>query len=259
METWEEAKTQANRLTARQYGRCYELIGEIGVDANNQQHIIAACLYASIVELCGSALILVREDQFIGVPQIIRSMFEADVDLINVISDANYVCSLSAAHSANMIRVMQKAHDNDDETFIKVAGGSDEIRAFLKEKRKDLDKLKSEGFSPLQISERFERANRGQEYISAYAHLCGNAHNDLGTLEARHLRKSVDGKFTLVIFEEIGVRNEVHLIDLVSHVLIGASGRTHDFFETGHFEEIDQMLSELNDLRTKWPDDPDCS
>lgn len=257
MDAWPEIRKEGGELVADHYRRCLELVRSIEFNSEDPQQLVSMCLYCSILELCPSLLILIDKSQFIAVPQLIRSMYEADVDLINALEDRQYFKSLYAAYLATITNLIQEAHDSKAPGFLKASGGIDVLREFLKEKRGELHSLKKDGHRPLTIAQRFRRAQRDEEYVSAYAHLCGHAHNDIASLEARHLRKGTDGGVELVLFEDIGPRRQTHLIDLADGVMLGASARIHEFFESGRSGEIDQMRRELNSLRERWPDDGD--
>jgi methyl coenzyme M reductase gamma subunit len=123
----------------------------------------------------------------------------------------------------------------------------------LKEKRKELGELKKKGYKSLQFSQRFKLAQSHEEYISAYTYLCRYAHNDIVSLEGRHLTTNENGDVELSIFKEIGAENETHFIDISNSILLMASGRTHNFFDSKGVDEIDIMLQELNTLRARWP------
>ncbi|AYH43959.1 DUF5677 domain-containing protein [Azoarcus sp. DN11] len=232
---------------------CIRLAASIRFNSENRQHLLSLCLYCSVIELCPSLVILIQRGEFIGLPHLIRSMYEASIDLANALKNPEYFESLYAGYLAKLIGVMQQAHDSAAPGFITATGSIEAIRSFLKEKKKELAALKKAGHEPLQIGQRFEIAVGNQEYLSAYAYLCGYAHNDIAALEARHLRKCEDGDVKLIVFEEIGAQNETHLIDLANTVLLGASGRTHRFFESDDAVEIDSLVQELNAFREQWP------
>ncbi|OEY65999.1 hypothetical protein BG841_05695 [Marinobacter sp. X15-166B] len=227
-------------------------MGAINFDSNNPQHVLGVSLYCSVVELCPSVLLIVQKGQFIAVPHLVRAMIEANVDLINTLKDADYHNHLCANYIQRMIGIVQRAHNTKDVPFLSAAGGIDEIRKCLGQKRKELADLKRKGFPPLNVGERFDKANQSSEYVSVYSYLSGFSHNDISALEDRHMRTEGDG-YKIVLFEELGEKNEVHLLDLVITVLIGSSGRVHEFFGTGKFAEINQYMEESSKLRQAWP------
>lgn len=252
MSDWSEIRRQVETLLGRAYEGALDAMPAINFDSNNPQHVLGLSLYCSIVELCPSVLLIVQKGQFIAVPHLIRAMLEADVDLINTLEDKHYHNHLGANYSQRMIGIVQRAHNSGDVPFLSAAGGIDEIRKFLGQKRKELAELKSEGFPPLNVGERFEKANRSSEYVSVYSFLSGFSHNDISALEDRHMDAESDG-YKIVIFEELGEKNETQLLDLAITALVGSSGRVHEFFSTGRFEDINQHMEQLKTLRAAWP------
>lgn len=254
MSEWDKIRTDAEVMFSRHYQRCVDLVPEIAFDSQNRHQLVALCLYSSVIELAESVCLLVSRNQFTGIPALIRSMYEADIDLINCLNDEEYIDSLHATYIARLVNIMQSAHDTSEPGYVAIAGGIAGIRSTLRQLRRQLKTLRQGGHEPIQVAERFKRAQRGREYISAYAHLCSHSHNNIGALEERHLRISEGGDVRLMLFDGLGIRNEVHLIDLANTVVIGASGRTHDFFSSGKVEEIESMLSKLRASHKYWPE-----
>ncbi|MBY6194579.1 hypothetical protein KUV78_12330 [Marinobacter hydrocarbonoclasticus] len=252
MSDWSEIRRQLEALFGRAYEGILASVETINFDSNNPQHVLGLSLYCSLVELCPSLLLIVQKGQFIAVPHLVRAMLEADVDLINSLQDEDYHNHLGANYIQRMIGIVQRAHNIEDVPFLSAVGGIDELRKFLGQKRKELADLKGKGFPPLNVGERFDKANRSSEYVSVYSFLSGFSHNDISALEDRHMRAEGDS-YKIVLFEELGEANEVHLLDLAVAVLIGSSGRIHEFFSTGKFAEINQYMEELNKLREAWP------
>jgi hypothetical protein len=252
MSNWQAIRNEAEEILDRHSQHCIEIVPQISFNNTDPQHVLALCLYCSIIELCPSLLILIQHGQFTGIPSLIRSMYEADVDLVNTLKDRDYFQSLHATYLTKMISVIQEAHNSEAPGFMKASGGIVEMRILLKKLRKRLAVIKAAGHGPLKNVDRFRRAERDEDYITAYAYLCRYTHNDIRALQSRHLRSDGD-KVELKVFERLGPENETHLIDLADAVLLGASGRVHIFFDSGCHEEIESMFDERNTMRGKWP------
>lgn len=256
---WEQIRDDTTDLICGHYRRCVDLAREITFDDENRQHLLVLCLYSAVVELFGPLVTLVRGKQFIGVPQLLRSIYEAEIDLANAIENTDYFESMYAGYLASMIGTLQGAHNTESAGFVAAAGSVDAIRDVLRNMRRQLDELKANGHKPLQIGERFRRAQRQGEYLSAYAHLCSHVHNDIKSLEDRHLRENDDGAVELVLFQESNPRFNVHLTDLAGTVLLAASKRIHMYFESGYEHEIERMEKQLSSERERWPADDEES
>src|SRR5687768_10644039 len=66
-------------------------------DAENELHVTALGLHNTIVELCAGCLVLADTNRATGIPILLRSMYEAFVDLSNLLSDASYHEHIEAA------------------------------------------------------------------------------------------------------------------------------------------------------------------
>lgn len=256
-EPWQQVRETAEQTFERHYNACVDFIPKFNFSIDHQQQVLALCLYCSIVELCPSLLLLMKRGQFIGVPLLVRTMYEADVDLVNALNYENYFKTLRAGYLKRIISVIQNAYIAEAPGFLNATGGKEDMEKVLAEKRTELDVLRVDGHKPLTIAERFKLANRGEEYISAYAYLCGYAHNDVAALESRHLRRNAteSGKVELVLFGGLGMANETRLIDLADSVLLDASMRVHRFYKSGLELEAEKMFEESSKLRSRWPRD----
>jgi Family of unknown function (DUF5677) len=132
MEAWKEIRQEAEMLFNRHYDRCIDLLPLINFSINNFQHTVSLCLYCSVVELCPSLLLLINKGQFIGVPQLIRSMYEAGIDLSNTLNNRDYPNALYASYLTKTISVIQEAYKSKAAGFTKTAGGREAMKALLK-------------------------------------------------------------------------------------------------------------------------------
>jgi hypothetical protein len=55
-------------------------------DVNRRSHVYAVTLHASIVQLCGGSLAMARTEYTAGIPIVLRSIYEALVDLDILVS-----------------------------------------------------------------------------------------------------------------------------------------------------------------------------
>jgi len=175
-------------------------------------------------------------------------MYEAEIDLSNVLRDGNYVHRLEADFLARMINVLQAVHDREQASFLLATGGKEPIRELLKERKKELQNLKQRGFNSIKNVEKFEVAERLDEYFSAYQSITGYSHNDISSLQERHVRDKGSNP-QVVIFDHIDWSQSVSLIDLSTALLCGATRQIHEFFDTHFHPKAVGLWKELQHFR----------
>jgi hypothetical protein len=162
-----------------------------------QLHAIA--LHGTVIELLASCIAMADEDGASrGIPIVLRSMYEALVDLDNLLLNQDYFAYMEAAHLKQMCKLLQQADTNP-----RLQGLSErvDVSAPLAEFRARHADLKANGIEPLNIEDRSKRAGRHNEYLSLYGLFCMDSHNDLAALADRHF-DGVAGAMTVSIFGE---------------------------------------------------------
>jgi Family of unknown function (DUF5677) len=109
--------------------------GQLGHnDSDAQLHALG--LHATIIELISECLLLAGQGAPSSIPIVLRSVYEALVDLDNLVSDASYVEYLIAANLKQTIKLMNSAHLQELKD-----GHKAEYEKFVKQ----LDELKAKG------------------------------------------------------------------------------------------------------------------
>lgn len=90
-------------------GLSFRLIGSLRFDRRNPQQLYSVCLYSRLVELASGCKAMMEKNTLIGVPILLRSMFEADVDLTNVMRYAGYPKRMYASFLAEKLRLTKDA------------------------------------------------------------------------------------------------------------------------------------------------------
>lgn len=208
----------------------------------------AVMLYASIVELANSVCRLVAIGEPTGSRTLTRTALEAFVDLKNLMDDQEYVKHLDAKSLTEWLKTYEIAV-NGNEFFVSLAevpGLTERIEA----ERAELDKLKEQGFRPLNVFERFDRAGMDDIYQSVYRWFCSDSHNSFRGLMGRHLEISDDGAIALHILKETPSEYHLPVIDVLSGFLIDSSQLVHARYGKGP-EVIDDLEQELSDVRER--------
>jgi len=160
-------------------------------DKKHPWHLNLVLLYGTMLELMGSACILIREGVAIGVPILLRSAVEANIDFTNLSADRQYGYHMQAAYLREWINILREAKSGQN-PFLKDVAQRPDLGDLLAQDEKELARLKEEGFTPLQQKEKFKRANLGPVYRSVYNFLCCHSHNNIRALLARHVNIATD-------------------------------------------------------------------
>ena len=91
---------------------------KVSFNKKDGQHLTVICLFARIVELAASCKALLEKEALVGLPILLRSMFEADVDLTNCIKDSNYFKNMYAAFLKEKIRLTKEALPDKDNPYL---------------------------------------------------------------------------------------------------------------------------------------------
>jgi len=92
-----------------------------GLRLDNEPQLHAILLYASITQLFSGCILLAAQGEPTAIPIVLRSLYEALVDLDNLVHDKGYVDHMKAANAAQQLKIMK----------------SDSLRAELQDKYKE--------------------------------------------------------------------------------------------------------------------------
>ena len=179
--------TNCKNVLASVLGLAMHFLNILTFDRKNPQKLYPVCSYIRLLELACACKALVEKDALIGIPVLLRSMFEIDIDLTNLIREPEYFKYMYAAflkEKHKFVNEVEKPKDNPFFVDIKIQQNS---KADIEKTEGELAKLKNAGFSPLNIKQRAERAGKLNEYVSLYKDLCLDTHNNISSLEDWHI------------------------------------------------------------------------
>jgi hypothetical protein len=90
-------------------------LGSLQFNKSNEMHRTLVSLYASIIELTNSALLIRQNAAYTGVDILLRSALEAHVDLINLANDGAYLEIMKASYHKEWIKLMKEAAAGENE------------------------------------------------------------------------------------------------------------------------------------------------
>lgn len=173
----------------------------IRFDINNKQHLYMVCLYARIVELSCSIIFLANLKQSVGIPILGRTLLEAYVDLKNLEKNPEYFFTLDAHHLKEWLRVMEEGKDLEN-PFLEGMADLEGFDVQFREWEAELTQLKVDG-PPLSRRQKFKNVGMEAEYCSVYNFWCSDSHNDIRSLQKRHIQQREDnGCLKVVVFTE---------------------------------------------------------
>jgi len=219
--------------------RVSEALANIRHDESDAQ-IHALALYGTITQLFSACILLTEWGEPTAIPILLRSMYEALVDLHNLLHGASYVEHIQAANLKQTLSIMksgplrefQDARKADFEQFVT-----------------QLAELHAKGKGPLRIRSRCERAGRLDQYESLYGLFCLDTHNNASALAERHISKLPDGKVLISLFGEYDVQSVARRLDWGLQILLEAGQMIHGAFRVPA-PSLDEVAAMLDRERT---------
>jgi len=154
-------------------------------DSAKRPHIYAVTLHATIVQLCSGCLTVAKTKCTAGVPVLLRSMFEALVDLDNLVHDQNFFERMDAANLEQYLKLLR---DSPTNPLLSGLDKKHDLPRIIGEYQAQLDELRSRKRGQKDLRQRCIDVDRGDEYQSIYLLYCLDAHNNVGALIDRHIR-----------------------------------------------------------------------
>ncbi|HUN74368.1 MAG TPA: DUF5677 domain-containing protein [Steroidobacteraceae bacterium] len=176
--------------------------------------IYALGLYGSIIEQFSACVLLAQFGEPTTIPIILRSMYEALVDLDNLLHDASYHCRIEHANIKQTLKIMRSGPLR--EAFQAGRKGDyDRLSARLAE-------LEDGGRASLEICKRCAAVERSDEYASLYALFCLDTHNTASALAERHVSEREDGSPLISFFGKYDPKVVAGRLDFGMQFLLGA-------------------------------------
>lgn len=207
------------------------------------RHLVA--LYGSMIELSGCLIILLDKRGNIGVPAIVRTFLETSVEFNNLLKEKAYGYSMEASYHHEWLRLLREASKGNNPFLNKISELTDLSEQISLHKEKLTD-LKSKGFVPLNMVQRFEKAGMGDEYHSMYNSLCNNTHPNIRALIERHLEIEGDS-FVVVMYKDIPLDDFLPEISTVTSRLIDSSIGIHKAFDSKALSRVQSLSKEYSD------------
>ena len=152
-----------------------DLSSHLRFDKTHPWHLNLVSLYGTILELHGSACVLIRGGIVIGVPILLRSAVEANLDFVNLAAEPKYGYRMKASFFKEWIKILEDSQTTSNpflSGFTNHPATTDILDGFKEERQQ----LKDEGYEPLNVYEKFDIADQNDVYKSVYNFLCCDSH-----------------------------------------------------------------------------------
>jgi hypothetical protein len=200
----------------------------------------AIALHATTIELFSGILALADTERAAAIPIILRSLFEAVVDLENLLEQPQFLKNMEATNLAQMKKLLVQGKVNP---LLHGLGEGKDIPATLREFSARLAELKRQRRDPRSIEDRCAAINREDEYRSVYALMTLDVHNQLAALADRHDFEPGDPNTTIAFFADNAVKSAMRLTMATGYLLQSAQ-MIHKAFQT-NTPVVAQLQSEF--------------
>lgn len=202
--------------------------------SDSDSHLHAVALHATLTELLSGCVVLALQEHPTGIPILLRSMYEALVDLDNLLHVSGYMGRIEAANLTQVVKLLEASKSNP------LLRGIDELHGpRLDEFRGRIRQLSEAGTRPLSIEKRCEAANRLLEYQSLYRVFSLDTHSNSAALGDRHITESPEGTPQVSFFGVMDPKITAGRLDHGLRFLIDSARMIHEAFRTNSPEIVD--------------------
>jgi len=242
METLELLKVLHERLL--------RLAATLRFNKRNLLDMHRVALYGTLLELTGCMIQLVEHDGRTGVPSLFRAFLEAAVELRNLARDSAYIEYINASHVDQWLKVLKEAKKGKNPYLASIAALSD-LDAQIADQEKQLKEFESKGIRPLNVFERFDRADMVEEYRSLYNFLSCDSHSNTRALISRHIELG-SHDFEVVYYKDEPIESFLSTLDSTAGLLIEASQSVYEAFKSESLGEVQKLREELTTVRARY-------
>lgn len=204
-------------------------LSNLKFDKNSEVHRTLVSLYASIIELTNSAILIRKAGAYTGMDVLLRSAMEAHVDLINLASNSEYLKAMLAVYHKEWIKLASDGVKGEN-PFLSYFRDNPEVVEKLDYHKAELKAFTDQYSIPTNF-DKFRMAGMENEYRSIYNSLCNDSHNNIRALTSRHFRIHDKGH-ELVIFDKPSREDLAATLDSFIAILNQSNYIMHDYFKS---------------------------
>ncbi len=148
------------------------------------------------------------------------------------------------------LRVWKAARDTKNPYLARISALPN-LTEIISQKETELKELKTRGYAPISICERFERADMLEEYQSMYNLLCAESHSNKRALINRHV-DITSGNYEMVFYKNDPDEKYEMYTDSAAGLLVGATLSIHEHFNSDVLDQVKQLKIQLDNIRAKY-------
>ncbi|MGR8998069.1 MAG: DUF5677 domain-containing protein, partial [Gammaproteobacteria bacterium] len=223
--------TQCEDVLASVLGLAMHFLKTISFNHNDPQQLYSVCLYTRLVEIASGCKALLEKDSLVGIPILLRSMYEADIDLTNLMKCRDYSKDMYASFLKEKLRLTKEVASFKPNPFLTAVKASRNPAEDLKETQDEFDRLVAQKHGRIDIRCRAELAGKINEHLSVYNMLCLDTHNNIRSLEDWHLEVTDSNNYHVVAFKQTKA-DLVHYLSAVPGIILLQTKALADFLGT---------------------------
>jgi hypothetical protein len=232
------------------HDRCLELSKQLRFDKHHKLHFALVSLYGSLIELVGCILILMKNNAKLGVPALFRTFLETYVEFHNLVRDPSYGYYMEASYLKEWLKVLNAARKAENPYLVDISEFAD-LSDIISEQERQLQDLEKRGYRPLNIREKFIRADMINEYESFYNFLCTESHSNKRALIDRHANIA-DKDYELVFYKNDPNEKYMQYLDPAAGLLVSATIDIHENLESPVLGQVKDIRQQLEMIRLKY-------
>ena len=213
---------------------------------SNASDLYVASFCSSIIQYSNAIVSLIKTDNLIAIPPILRSILEAYVELLNLCKYENYPYVLTSNHLKQKIKKLQVTFEEPDNPFLQYTienygNIGNKIKEYRKQKSIVDQQISNFDIDITQIKNRFELAGIKDAYAGIYSQLCEDTHNEILRVESRHLIQNENST-------KFSVSTNWDLEKVSNHILTAVDILKSSLINTFHyldFKSLDDFLPEI--------------
>ena len=229
-------------MLKRLHDSAVDLTPALKFDQTHKLHRATVAYYASIVELSGACCELLNNNHTSAFPIVLRAVFEAHIDLINLVKDPQYCYTLEIDLLKSQLEFLKLSKEGNIDYLSQITAKID-LDARLTDTQTALDAAKQKG-TQRTISDKFVTADMKDEYKTLYAWLCSHSHNNLSTLSTRHI-ETTDAGTEMVMYRDSPLDDYQIWIGIACELLLRSIEVIHDFLKSDKGDEVKKLRAEL--------------
>ncbi|WP_027665302.1 DUF5677 domain-containing protein [Rhizobium leguminosarum] len=211
------------------YNATIKHLTSLKFDKRSEVHRTLVSLYATIIELTNSAIIIREGGAYTGMDILLRSAMEAHVDLINLANSNEYLKAMLAVYHKEWIKLAGDGVKGENPFLIYFKDNPEAL------KKLEYHKAELKAFTDVSAIpsnyDKFKAAGLEHEYRSIYNSLCNDSHNNIRALTSRHFRPREHG-LDMVIFDKPTREDLAATLDSFIAILNQSNLIMHDYFKS---------------------------